>query len=186
MLELRLHMAVQAKSPLASLGFRVTQHEGGVHSHDVVGPTGNKTLTEGFAEIKVPFEVKVADIPNLVGGKLFEKIDAMADEFARQQSEIGYRKLDEAIDAAGGGVTAGGPLTKDLWLEAFAKREINFDPKTRKQDTVIILHPVMFESLKKLLPEWQRDKEFMKRYNEILAEKYEDWRDRESRRKLVD
>lgn len=185
-LRLRLQMAIQSKSPLLSLGTHVVQHEGTVHSYDVSTKDGNRTLTEGFTQISAPIEVKFDEIPDLVGENLFKKIDVLADEVARQQSQIGFRKLDQIIDEAGAGVDAGGKLTKEIWLEAFEKREINFDPKTKKQDTVVILHPVMFEALREVLPDWQSDASFVKRYNEILTSKYEDWRDRESRRKLVD
>jgi hypothetical protein len=50
----------------------------------------------------------------------------------------------------------------------------------------MVLHPVMMETMKKLWAEWETDAAFMKRYNEIIAEKREEWRDRESRRKLVE
>jgi len=44
----------------------------------------------------------------------------------------------------------------------------------------------MAEAMQKLWSQWEEDRAFMKRYKEILAEKFEEWRDRESRRKLVD
>jgi len=63
---------------------------------------------------------------------------------------------------------------------------MNFDPKTRRPELVFWAGPKMVEAMQKAWEDWKQDREFMRKYNELMARKYEHWRDRESRRKLVD
>jgi hypothetical protein len=186
-LRLRIDLTAQAKSPMSALGVRITQHEGTLHSYDQLTHSGIRSVTEGLQEIKVPIEVKIEDIPGLVGDRLLERVDAIAEEAARQVSQVTFRKMDEITREAGMAVdAAGSPPTQEIWLKMFQKMEMDFDPKTGRPEVTMIMHPVMAEAMKKLWSEWENDTVFMKRYDEILAEKREEWRDRESRRKLVD
>ena len=186
-LRLRMDLAVQTKSPLRALGTSITQHEGMLHSYEQITERGIRSVTEGMEEVAVPIEVKIEEIPDLVGDKLFAKLDAIAEEAARQVSRITFHKMDEVTREADMTVdAAGSPPTKEIWLEMFQKMQIDFDEKTGKPELTMIMHPVMAEAMKKLWSEWENDPLFMKRYNELLAQKREEWRDRESRRKLVD
>lgn len=184
---LRMHLASQAKTPLRDLGMSVTQHEGVIHSYEQEMWEGTRTVTEGFHEISVPIHVEIDDIPQLVGAKLFERIDAIADDVARQQSQITFQMLDRVTREAGTSVdAAGGPPTKELWLEMLQRGQLDFDPTTKRPEITFISGVGMAETMRRLWSEWEEDIDFMKRYHGILAEKYEEWRDRESRRKLVD
>ena len=186
-LSLRVYLASQAKSPLRALGRSITQHEGVLHSYEQITDSGIRSVTEGMQEVTVPIEVKIEEIPELVGEKLLARVDAIAEETARQVSQITFRKMDQVIREAGMAVdAAGGPPTKEIWLEMFEKMEMDFDPVTGRPEVTMVLHPVMAQTMKKLWSEWEQDMVFMKRYKELLAEKREEWRDRENRRKLVD
>lgn len=186
-LRLRMDLSVQGKSPLRALGSRITQHEGTLHSYEQSTDTGIRSVTEGLQEVAVPIEVKIDEIPDLLGEKLFARIEAIAEEAARQVSQITFRKMDEVTREAGMAVdAAGSPPTQEIWLKMFEKMEIDFDPKTGKPEVTIVMHPVMAQAMQKLWVEWEKDSGFMRQYNELLAQKREEWRDRESRRKLVE
>jgi hypothetical protein len=45
---------------------------------------------------------------------------------------------------------------------------------------------VTIEAMQRAWQEWTQDREFMRKYKDLMVRKHEDWRDRESRRKLVD
>src|SRR5260370_932179 len=90
-LRLRMDLTVQAKSPLRALGRSITQHEGTFHSYEQITDTGIRSITEGLQEIAVPIEVKIEEIPELVGEKLSARMDAIAEEAARQVSQITFR-----------------------------------------------------------------------------------------------
>lgn len=115
-----MDLSVQAKSPLRRLGSRITQHEGVLHSYEQSTDTGIRSITEGLEEVAVPIELKIDEIPGLVGEKLFSRIDAIAEDAARQVSQITFRKIDEVTREAGMAVdAAGGPATQKIWLEMF-------------------------------------------------------------------
>ena len=70
-------------------------------------------------------------------------------------------------------------MSQELALEMLER--VEWAPKS-----VLLTHPVMAEALGKQWQEWEKDRDFMKRYNEVMTRKREQWRDRESHRKLVD
>jgi hypothetical protein len=117
-----MQLAVQAKSSLRSLGVSITQHEGTLHSYEQITESGTRSITEGLQEIAVPIEVKIEEIPEMVGEKLFARIDAIAEDAARQVSQQTFRKMAEVTRESGRTVdAAGGPPTKEIWLELFEK-----------------------------------------------------------------
>lgn len=188
-LRLHLRLRVQAKSPFAALGRQFTQHEGKIFSYEQIIDEGKRIVEEGFEEMRAPVQFQFEEIPDLVGEVLFQKLDAIADDIAKQTSRLGYRRLDEATRLAGTAIDAGGqPFTQELFLKSEEARQMDFDPLTGKPDPegVYIAHPNTAEWMHRLWQEWEKDGAFMKRVAELRAKKYEDWRDRESRRKLVD
>jgi len=72
---LRIYLTAQAKSPLRALGRSVTQHEGILHSYEQITDTGIRSITEGMQEIAVPIEVKIEEVPELVGERLLQRVD---------------------------------------------------------------------------------------------------------------
>jgi hypothetical protein len=187
MLSLRLHLRAQAKSPLSAIGQQFTQHEAKTFSYEQITDAGKVIVEEGYKEIRIPITTRYEEVPELVGDALLQRIDAIADEIARQAAQHMYRKLDESTRQAGTAVDAGGgPLTQELFLHTEELREMDFDPKTGNPEGVYLVHPDTAEHMSKLWQEWEQDKLFMKRVREQRARKYEGWRDRESHRKLVD
>jgi len=184
---LYVHLKSQENSPIRSFGKNITQHEGELHSYEQVLASGTRIVTEGFNEVAIPIEVKFEDIPHLVGDKLNKRLDEIAETIAKENSGLFYKKLDESANLAGTGVSAGRKLpTKEMWLEMIQAMDIEFEPNSTQPALTFLAHPTMAEFMHGLWIEWEKDKEFKQKYKDLLARKYEDWRDRESRRKLVD
>jgi hypothetical protein len=181
-------MQVQQRSVFASLGRQFTQHEGRGFTYEQIGADEEKrTVESAFEEIRSPLEFRFADVPKLIGNARVEKLNALAEDIARQQSALAYRVLDETTRKAGTAIDGGvKPMTKELFLHAEECREMDIDPVTGDVQGVFVAHPDMAEALQRLWEEWQKDKAFMKAFNEIRDAKREAWRDRESHRKLVD
>jgi len=95
-LRLCLRLRVQAKSPFAALGRQFTQHEGKIFSYEQIVDEGKRVVEEGFEKMRAPVEFQFEEIPDLVGEALLQKLDAIADDIAKQISRLGYRRLDEA------------------------------------------------------------------------------------------
>jgi hypothetical protein len=181
-------MQVQERSVFATLGRQFTQHEGRAFTYEqILDDEEKRTVESRFEEIRTPVEFRYADVPKLVGDARLEKLNGLAEDIARQQSALAYRVLDEASQHAGTAIDGGGkPMTKELFLKSEESREMEFDPVTGKVQGVYIAHPDMAAAMHRMWQEWEKDKVFMKAVDEIRARKYEEWRDRESRRKLVD
>jgi len=186
-LRLHLRLRVQSTSPWAALGREFTQHEGRAFSYEQIIDESKRIVETGFEEMVVPIRVEFKDIPDLVGEALFRRLDELADNIAEQTSRLGQRRLTEATQLAGTAIDAGGqPFTQELFLQSESARDWEFDHLTGQQEGVYIAHPQTAERMHSLWQEWEKDSAFMKRVAELKARKYEEWRDRESRRKLVD
>ena len=187
--KLRLHirLRVQDKSPWAALGREYTQHEGRAFSYEQIIDESKRIVETGYEEMVVPIRVEFKDIPDLIGEALFRKLDEIADNIAEQTSRLGQRRLSEATQLAGTAIDAGGqPFTQELFLRGESSRDWEFNHLSGQQEGVYIAHPQTAERMHNLWQEWEKDLAFMKRVAELKARKYEEWRDRESRRKLVD
>src|ERR1700722_8486239 len=128
---LDLRLRVQGKSPFAALCRQFTQHEGKTFSYEQVLDNDKRTVKDGFEELRTPWQLEVKDIPDLVGPKLFQKIEEIAEDIARQTSQLGYRRLDEATRLAGTAIDAGGqPVTRKLFLKGEKPETGEFNPHT--------------------------------------------------------
>jgi hypothetical protein len=184
---LKLHAMVQQKEPILAEIRGITQHEGDVIAYDQLTSDGVKIVTEGFKESRVHFETKVEDVPTLNGTSLDTKLSGIAEDIARDLSGSLRGTLNTATREAGTFFDAGGsPLSKDHYLELLERMEINFDSKTGRPDLVFWAGQAMVETMQHDWDEWKQDRDFVRKYNDLLSRKREDWRDRESRRKLVD
>ncbi len=171
------------RSVLASLAKSYVQHEGTIHSYP---QEGFGTITEGFQEFRVPIKLTLEELKNLTGAHLNRKLDELAEKMAAEISAHGQSVLDRVTKKAGNVFDAGGAeFSKDHFLELLGKVDMTFG-SNKKPEIVWVAHPDMVEAMQKAWPVWEKDKEFMKRYEALIERKREEWLDRESHRKLVD
>jgi hypothetical protein len=99
------------------------------------------------------------------------------------------RKHSEATELVGNQIDAGGqPFSAELYLKMLETVQINFDSQGRPDisSTHLVMQPDQAAQVEPLLAQWEVDESFQRRYREIMLKKREEWRDRESNRKLVD
>lgn len=167
------------KAPLLARIKSFTQHEGKIHSYDRIGA---KPVSEGFEEIAIPVSIELSEIPDLVGENLAAKIEVVADQLARRQVEMFYRKFTEVTREVGNSLDAqGAPFTQDMVFEMLEKVDMEFGPDNQPTFTLNTT-----PELAKVFEGWQDDPSFKARYEGLLNRKRDAWRDRESDRKLVD
>ncbi|MBS1805504.1 MAG: hypothetical protein JST28_19245 [Acidobacteria bacterium] len=174
---LRIDAATREKWPILNTIRGFTAHEGAEHSF----------LQEGFGTIvqkpeahQARVEIKFAEVPDLIGERLHLKLDGIATEMAKQAAAQFYARLGEETAKVGNAIDAEGkPMSQELALRMLER--VEWTP-----DSIFLAHPTMAEALGKQWKEWEKDRAFMKQYNEIMSRKKEQWRDRESNRKLVD
>jgi hypothetical protein len=140
-----------------------------------------------YREIEVEMSIATDEVPNLTPDRIAKKLDSVAEKLAKQMHQGIMEGLNQAIDQAGTGVDAkGSPLTKELFLEMLDRMLLPFDKDGNLIPPTIMMHPRMWETHKEEVKSWEQDPEFRARHEEIIERKREEWRDRESCRKLVD
>lgn len=170
-------------SPITDIGIQTVAHEGHDFSYEQEG-TG--IISDTYREFATPVELKFGDIPTLIGPSFEAKLEAIANEQAKQLSDFVYARIDETIEQGGTRVDAQNkPLSKELWLNLLERIELSFD-EAGKPELTFVAHPAMVEEMVKRWQEWEKDPEFRAKYQELLTKKREAFLDRESNRKLVD
>ena len=113
--------------------------------------------------------------------------ERVGEDMKEQINRHTYSSIHEAVKQTGNEVSANGkPLSPKLILDALEKTEITFNEDGTPNMPSLVLHPSLLEKIKPKLPEWGRDKDFIKRKKEIMEAKKNEWDNRESNRKLVD
>jgi hypothetical protein len=111
----------------------------------------------------------------------------MAERMAGQYMGSLFRAVGEACAAGQTAIDAkGGKFSFDLFLEVLAKMQLEFDERGKWIPPTLVMNPKMAAAVKEEALQWEKDPVYMDRLRRLLARKHEEWRERESRRKLVD
>jgi hypothetical protein len=147
------------------------------------GTSSESTYREIDAEMSIPTNA----VQNLTPDKIAQQLDSVAEKLAKQIHQGIMEGLNRAIEQAGTGLDAkGSPPTKELFLEMLDRMLLPFDKDGNFIPPTILMPPKMWETHKEEMQSWEKDPEFSARHEEIVEKKREEWRVRESRRKLVD
>ena len=96
--------------------------------------------------------------------------------------EMFYRKMNEVTEEVGNAMDMkGAPLTQDAFFTMLERVDMEFGPDNLPT-SVWHTTPALAEVIRK----WDDDPAFRSRYEELLDRKRNEWRDRESNRKLVE
>ena len=140
-----------------------------------------------YQEMSSGFTIDLNEVPDLTPEKLKAKLNAVAEDGARQMSQGFFREIQQATEQVGNTVDAKGkPLTKELFLELLEKIESDFTPDGQWIAPSLVMHPDAWKANEAKFKEWEQDKEFTDRQTEIINKKREEWHAREALRKLVD
>jgi hypothetical protein len=174
-----IHRASRMKAPLLAEIKTLVQHEGTAHSYDRIDAPSK---TDAYEQIGVPIEITFAEVPDLVGERLAAKIDAVAEDIARQEMELFNRRFSESAQEVGNALDAGGaPLTPELFFQMLEGVHMEFGP-----DGQLLGQFRTSPALAKVMQSWHDDPTIMAQYNALIDRKRDAWRDRENNRKLVD
>lgn len=152
---------------------------------------GNKFITihknGSCEEIKMEkatsrLEVKWEEVETMTHETVLNKIDDVAKEMAEQIAKSFYKTLSEAAEGVGNvSLSHGESLTVDLFLEMLEKMHVSFDKDGNPSGLTFAGSPKLRPALVKVISQAEADP----RYQELMERKREEWRVRESRRKLV-
>ena len=118
---------------------------------------------------------------------LVEGLKKLAEDLSSQQSKMVFERLDQITDRTGNVVDAEGQaINPDLILQSLEKIEIDFSEDGQPRLPTLVVSPEHYERLKEKMLEWEKDEHYKRRFDELIERKRQEWRDRESHRKLVD
>lgn len=156
---------------------------------------GNKTILvreDGSVEEMNPkqataeLQVDLTEFEKINEEVVINKIDGVAEEMAGQKAKSFYEEVGKAAEEVGNVVDADGkPFSMDLFFEGLEKIDIDFDEAGNPSGLMCPVHPKLFPSIAKVIEQAKDDPEINKRYDAIMDRKREEWRVRESNRKLV-
>lgn len=140
-----------------------------------------------YEEMSSMFTINFSEVPTLTPEIIREKLDALAEDGARQMSQRILKEMEQAAEQTGNTVHANGqPIAKEHFLELLEKIETEFDRSGEWVPPSIVMHPNVWKANEEKFKEWEQDKEFTDRQAEIINRKREIWYAREALRKLVD
>jgi len=181
------------------------EHRGRIQADDLIGAIRAVPYFEGRgfatgdvdghvehtkAEVMAfPYEIERSAIIERGLDALRESLAKMTALQIQAMHEMLLRKSGEAAAKVGNRVDAGGqPFSAELYFKVLETVEIDFDELGRPDIAAMrmVMHPDQAERVRVLMDQWQEDESFQQRYKEIMLKKRDEWRDRESNRKLVD
>jgi hypothetical protein len=183
-LNLLLQMAVNLSAPLAGSIRSYRQVEGDRFTYET---TEGQVVTKKFLKFSSKVEVPAGLSASETHQRIMEESVKAAKDIAQQSEGLLFSTLDETTREVGNAFDAGGkPFDPNMFWEMLEKTDMDFDEKTEEPHfPTICMHPDMMKSIAPKIPEWEADPRLQARRAEVLRTKKEEWRDRESRRKLV-
>ena len=118
-----------------------------------------------------------------------EGLQRAVEPQTRALHELFLQRATEAMDRVGNRIDAEDqPMSADLFLRMLEKMEIDFteDGLPDISGLRLVTNPAQGEHFQRLLKEWGTDASILRRYSDLMHKKRDEWRDRESNRKLVD
>jgi hypothetical protein len=133
------------------------------------------------------FVIHNSQIPTMNWRKLQELIDKSMLEMAHQTEEQLFKSLFADLHEQNRIMNhPDSEITIDAILQSLDALLISFDKDGNQVMPTIMVSPEMGEQLKPKLEQWNNDPEINQRFEKLTERKREEWRVRESRRKLVD
>lgn len=125
--------------------------------------------------------------PRIIDEGVFYVMQILADSAKRaraQKAKLLFKEIDESSSKAGTAFDAGGkPFTLDMYLEMLRSMEIEFDSAGQAQLPTLVTGNA---DIKAKVETWFKNPECLSQINAVFEEKGQEWRDRQSNRKLAD
>ena len=137
-------------------------------------------------EFSVMLKLDMNEIETMTHDKVLDKINDIAKEMAEKQAKFSYKRIGEFAEEAGNVVSAEGEtISIDHFFQVLEKVSRDFDNTEKPDEIVCTASPELFQSIAKIIEETKSDPKIQQRFDAIMEQKREEWRVRESNRKLV-
>lgn len=177
-----LKAAVRRKSAAGLLTVSPVHEGHGTCIQRADGSVDEQEFRKAGAQVSIPIEA-------ITGGtfeEMLERMEPVADQIAKAQSETLFKAIEEAAKSAGTATNAGGgPLTAELMLDQWEKMHIDFDSHGRPQIPTLVAGPSQRTQMEAEWGRLQSDPALRKRVEEVFARKKQEWVAREAERVLA-
>jgi hypothetical protein len=137
--------------------------------------------------IKASVETRMTsqEIEDIDLAYILSKANEISAEFERQLSTHLFQTLEQVTDQTGLKMDArGGRLTNDMLIELFSTMQINFE-RSQSGDLTLVTAPGMAVTFQRLEHEINENSEIRARWNAMMEQKRNEFREREINRNLV-
>lgn len=137
-------------------------------------------------EMRVEQVINSAELEGMNHEMILDKIDTMAAEMAEKQKKLSYEVIKKTAKEVGNVFSGDGePVSIDLLFQMLEKVFQDFDEEGNPDELTFVSSPEVYASIVKVISQAATVPENNRRYNAIIERKREEWRVRESNRKLV-
>jgi len=180
-----MRQLIEKRHPILADIKTFIQHEGRALRFEQIG-YGEKR--QELEEHSIPIEIKIEEVPTLIGPALMSKLEKLADGAAEQQIKILIARHEEATEMTGNRIDAGGrPMDGAMLLDLLGGMQTDFDAEGNVlPSNRLLTHPDMMATYRAAIEEIEHDTVLKSRLDQAVREQFQQWIDRENRRKLVD
>lgn len=158
-------------------------HEG--HCYRIIRADGSVAENE-FKEASSEITLDLSEWDSITMEDVIAKVDAAAEEMGSQMARHFFDEISKSVEEVGNVIDAkGGPFTVEMCLELLEKVELEFYEDGTPHELTLVCSPKMAPRMKAELQHLHTDPELARRYNELIEQKRDEWRERENTRKLV-
>jgi len=150
----------------------------------MVHPDGSEDTIE-MKHHRVTVRLPSDELERMSPEESYQKFDNAAEEMARQTFTTFLQSLDKTATDVGNVVRFEGRPTLDDLLRLYGTVDIDFDEEGRPILPTILCGKEMYDHIQDLMPQITTNADIRRRFDELLARKREEWRDREASRRLV-
>jgi hypothetical protein len=174
---------VDEQTPIVSKIRSVRLHEGDRFS---VERDDGVIESQDFVDVRIPLEISAQLEYSETIKTLKERNEQLTMDVASQLEKHFFERFREITEEVGNAIDAkGAPFTLEFYLDSLERLEIDFDMFGLPIYPLQICHPSMASTIRAELGRLKSESLLRERAELIIEKKRKDWRDRESRRRLV-
>src|SRR5207302_5193392 len=102
-----------------------------------------------------------------------------------KQKKMTFEEINKAVKSVGNEVSLSGPPSAEGMLKLFEKLWIEFQDDGKHVPLTLVCSPEAQPQFQKAFQQLELDPQIRKRFEELMRRKKDEWRERESARKLV-
>jgi hypothetical protein len=174
---------MNASMPIVSKFKKIRFHEGHAYSLE---RTDGVIETQEFLTIKEPVVISAQLDFDQTVSQVNQRMTSLAQDMATHMERVFASNFERVTAEVGNAINANGaPFTLELYLDALDRIDVEFDSFGFPIWPILSGHPATLEALRREFERFRSSSQLRDRAEAIVRKKREEWRVRESSRRLV-